>query len=377
MKLSLSSSSRLFSLLLALAPALACGQIAPDQGPPSGAGGAASQAGQAGQGGSAPQSPQGLVVPGDVRGIAVDAQAIYVIDVMGGVSRLDRATHALTTLAAAERGYVYPGGLVADDAYLYWTTLGLGDADGQLLRMAKTGGPTEVLAAGRRRPHQLAIDATRLFWVDEGASAGLPGDGAVASVPKAGGAVTELATAQPGAIALTLHGDDVYWANRPSGSLNGTVQRVAKSGGASVLLAGARETIGALAVSDAQIFWTEQPGMVGARIFALPLAGGAPTDVAGSAGAGAALGFAGGDLVFALRTEAGVSVVAKPPAAAAPQVVVSDTYPRAISFFVGEVGTGDASAEYLVDTWYDRDSGGPRSVIRIVDRATPTTTVTK
>src|ERR1700733_4738546 len=126
-------------------------------------------------------------IPADVRGIAVDADAFYVIDVMGAVTRVDRVSHALSALAPAQVGYVYPGGLVADDTHLYWTILGFGDADGQVVRMPKVGGSVEVLASGRRRSHQLALDADRVYWADEGASAGLPGDGAIASVAKTGG----------------------------------------------------------------------------------------------------------------------------------------------------------------------------------------------
>ena len=307
-----------------------------------------------------------LSIDADVRGIAVDAGAVYVIDVMGAVTRLDKASHAPVVLATAQVGYVYPGGLVADDTHLYWTVLGLGDADGQVVRMPKGGGPMEILASGRRRSHQLAIDASRVYWADEGASAGLPGDGAIASVAKTGGAVTELATGQPGAIVIATHGDQVYWANRPSGSLNGTVQRVAKSGGPSTLLAEARETIGAIAVTDDRVFWTELPGASGARVVALPSSGGQATDLVGSAGAGSALGVAGSELVFAVRRDATVAVVADATASMTPRDVLTTSYPTAISFFAGSVGTADAAAVYLVDTWFDRASGRPQSVIRTI-----------
>ena len=49
-----------------------------------------------------------------------------------------------------------------------------------------------------------------------------------------------------------------------------------------------------------------------------------------------------------------------------PRDVLTTTYPSAISFFAGSVGTADGAAVYLVDTWFDHASGQPQSIVRTI-----------
>jgi hypothetical protein len=316
---------------------------------------------------AAATSDGAIVLNGDVRGIALDGTSIYVIDVMGAVSRVSRAGGGTPSfIASAHAGYVYPGGLAADDTYLYWTTLGFGDARGQVVRMPKTGGEVEVLADARPRPSQIAIDDARIYWVEEGSSWTPDGNGAVATIAKSGGAVTELASGQPRPIALVLHDDDVYWANGPTGSLNGTVQRVSKNGGAPTLVVGARNTIGALAVAGDRIYWTESPSSADARVLSAPAVGGVAAESPGSHGTGAALGLAGDKLFFAVRRDPSVALLEMVPAAS-PTVVRTTEYASAISYFAGQVAVSDGATGFVVDVWFDAATG-PRSVIHTTTR---------
>ncbi|HSN97880.1 MAG TPA: hypothetical protein VLS89_06265 [Candidatus Nanopelagicales bacterium] len=111
---------------------------------------------------------------------------------------------------------------------------------------------------GGRRPRALAYGGTSakhlthddryLYWTDDR-------DGTVTRLPKDGGVPLVLATDQPGAYAITLSRDHLYWANyRHEG--RGSVVRMPAEGGAIELIEGGQDSPQSIAVHEDTIAWT-------------------------------------------------------------------------------------------------------------------------
>ncbi len=83
-----------------------------------------------------------------------------------------------------------------------------------------------VLASGLDSPHDLAIDDTWVYFIEDDSD-----EGTVKKVPKSGGNVVTLATLCKEPMALTVDGSNVYWLERNNGS-NGRLRKVSKGGGA-------------------------------------------------------------------------------------------------------------------------------------------------
>ena len=87
-----------------------------------------------------------------------------------------------------------------------------------------------VLAADLKRPYDLTIDATGVYWTDMDM-------GTVNSVPLSGGTPFVLASDMPEPSALVIDADNVYWTNLGIATDEGSVLRVAKAGGPLSILA--------------------------------------------------------------------------------------------------------------------------------------------
>ncbi len=102
---------------------------------------------------------------GDVaRGIAVDDRVYVVFGTT--LLAIDKKTFAPTTLAT---DIVMGGrvGIATDATHVYYT-----NPDGRILRVAKSGGAPETLAAGQPEPQGLALDATHVYWSNIGGDGG-------------------------------------------------------------------------------------------------------------------------------------------------------------------------------------------------------------
>jgi hypothetical protein len=198
-----------------------------------------------------------------------------------------------------------------------------------------------LLVSGREAIQQIAIDATRVYWVDRTS---------VASVPIGGGAITVHATGVWAGNGLAVDGQNIYWSIDATTSHNGFIMKVALAGGAPVtLVAGGRPTalavdathlywkdygtvaaafadsvarripvgggevtvlasnlgIGTIAIDCASLYWTdlgtEAVAFADGSVKKVPLAGGTPTRLAAGQRAIAGLAADGGDLYWALR----------------------------------------------------------------------------
>jgi hypothetical protein len=111
--------------------------------------------------------------------------------------------------------------VVADATHVYWTTDVTGLATGNLDGVLLDGGGQAALASSQAGPVSPVVDATNLYWAEEGTTDG----GSIWKVPLAGGPAVQLASAASPTL-LALDATSVYWTTLSNG-----VQRVAIDGG--------------------------------------------------------------------------------------------------------------------------------------------------
>jgi hypothetical protein len=114
-----------------------------------------------------------------------------------------------------------PVSVAVDDAYAYWTAVGpLGDAEGLVRRVPKSGGMPETLYAHRDHPYSVAVDGDHVYWTDNYS-------GIVARGAADGSSILPLAGGQWGLFRATVRGPDVYFLTALSGPY-GALRRVPK-----------------------------------------------------------------------------------------------------------------------------------------------------
>lgn len=114
---------------------------------------------------------------------------------------------------------------------------------------------TKTLAGGLSHPWAITIDNQSVFWTENNVL-----NGAIKSVPKAGGPVTTLATdVEP--VAIAVDSSNVYWIARNNGD-NGSIKSVPKVGGIPVVLVqGLHNAQNFLAADDQYLYFGD--GLVG------------------------------------------------------------------------------------------------------------------
>src|SRR5688500_6472356 len=97
-----------------------------------------------------------------------------------------------------------PIAIAVDDQTVYFASFGglPPEAAGAIAMVPKAGGTTTVLAADRRRPVAISLNAGSLFWAEQGET---DADGSIHVVGKVGGASTLLAPSAERPIALAHH----------------------------------------------------------------------------------------------------------------------------------------------------------------------------
>jgi sugar lactone lactonase YvrE len=120
------------------------------------------------------------------RAIALDGDTLYwaTFTEGGSVRKATRGSGGFEGAISVAEGLSFPNGLAVDASHIYWTTWG----DGGVFRIAKTPGAVpEKIASNQRKPAEIAVGETFIFWVNEGSAIGsaassgaeLVGDGAV------------------------------------------------------------------------------------------------------------------------------------------------------------------------------------------------------
>lgn len=157
-----------------------------------------------------------------------------------------------------------PVALAADTASLYW----IDTASERLVRMPKTGGTIQALAAGAQAmsPWAIAVDASHVYWLDTG-------EGAVRRTPRAGGATVTLATGQGDLMGIALDSSYVYFSG--TNASGGRVRRMSKYGGVAQTIATASYPT-AIATDGFFVYIADAHALAGSnRVLRVPRGGGA------------------------------------------------------------------------------------------------------
>lgn len=108
------------------------------------------------------------------------------------------------------------------------------------------------LTTGLAQPADIAVDAQNVYWSDTS-------DNAIRAIPRGGGPVVTLASAQADPARIALDSTYVYWSN----STGGTIFRAPKDGSASPSLVTTTPSPGALVVIGANVYFlSDDAGMV-------------------------------------------------------------------------------------------------------------------
>ena len=221
----------------------------------------------------------------DFGAVLVDDTSIYWSNNAGMTDQVMKAdkTDGRNPTVLARPGYVV--GLAIDFTSVYWATQFLPGTDTTaVMKIDKTGGSPVTLATEQSSIGRPAVDSTNIYYA-RGGSATVNGvkqgpDGAVVSVPLAGGMPRTLVSLQgvtPGSVAV--EGNYVYFTTvpyPPGPSRAGTLMRVPVGSGAATTLASESDVIDALAVDGANVYW----GSWDIGLKSMPLAGGTPTEPA-------------------------------------------------------------------------------------------------
>jgi hypothetical protein len=146
--------------------------------------------------------------------LALDATHVYFLT-DSSVSRVPRSGGTSETLAA---GLSNPSGLAVDDGNVYFTEPGSSDpsqpADGRVTAVTLADGSLHTLAEGQRLPAAVVVDADAAYFASLGfyPSYISPSEnGSISKVPKAGGALTPLLTDLSLPDALAIVDGTLFW----------------------------------------------------------------------------------------------------------------------------------------------------------------------
>lgn len=224
-------------------------------------------------GGCAP-APKVIATGQDgVCGVATNGAEVFWSNCRDGRIRSHGAGGLGTKTLAVDQPWVYD--IATDGAEVWWSTRGNWSEKGGIRRVSTSGGPVSEVVEDDD-VWGIALGADRVYWTrwwltDEGA------EGAVVSMPKAGGTKSFIALT-PGS-EIAVDGSAVFW-HDPSASV---ILRADMSSGQKLVLADAHDLVSSLAVHGEFVFWTDGNGL-----FRVPATGGDATLI-DRAGAGVAL----------------------------------------------------------------------------------------
>ena len=212
-------------------------------------------------------------VPGQLslEGLALDAAGVYWCGYVDGtILESPLAGGAPITLSAGPSFQSYPNAIAVNGGGIYWVDYNNG-MGGTLMTMPRAGGAVTTLASLPGVLGELEVDDTNVYL--ELLPPQPQAESQMLSVPLGGGTVTTLAATPEFPQLMALDATHVYWA---AGG-NGGVLSVPVTGGAVTTLAPDQYGTEAVAVDATYVYWTNFSAGTVAKS---PLAGGAAVTLA-------------------------------------------------------------------------------------------------
>jgi hypothetical protein len=204
-----------------------------------------------------PISPTGRSTPqilaqnqGSLGTIVVTSQAAFWVDESNPGTVTEYLFSGATPTPFAS-GQNTPMGLAVDATNVYWTNEG----DGTVMKKPLAGGNATMVASGQNEPRAIAVDATSAYWVNAG-SGGTNQDGAVMKAPLGGGTAIVLAPNQSFPYSIAVDASNVYWTTVSIFTAQeGGVFKLPLNGGVSPIPIQTGQTTRAVAVDAASVYW--------------------------------------------------------------------------------------------------------------------------
>jgi hypothetical protein len=228
-----------------------------------------------------------------ISAVAMDDTTIYFACDDGSIQSVPKDGSA-PPKTIAQAMTTYTEGIAVDATDVYFTNL----APGTIQRVPKGGGVPETIATGQLRPQGITLDATQVYWANQGTDAeGAPGnDGSIMALAKSGGTPVVLVSGEQMPVAIALEGTQLVWGDGPWGSTNAMIRTLdlaggggdAGDGGVPSSLASGLDNLWVPAIAGGRVYFTVGGGTdiewdagllsTEATISSVPLAGG-PTTV--------------------------------------------------------------------------------------------------
>lgn len=208
-------------------------------------------------------------------GLALDNDAVYWTNWDGNIQKIAKTGGEPTTLVS---GQFNAWAIAVDSENIYWVNSSkddtmIGGCEHCMIMQAPIGGGQPIVLASEQSlasSGHIAVDATSVYWTAM-VSLDNPLRGNVVKVPIGGGELVTLASDQAGITGIALDAASVYWTT--SGSQVHAVMKVAKDGGTPVRLAtGSVVTLTGPAIVASNIYV-----LAGGYMMKIPIAGGDET----------------------------------------------------------------------------------------------------
>jgi hypothetical protein len=175
------------------------------------------------------------------------------------------ATACATEAETVVTDLSHPTSIVSDGTNLYWINNPPDDLSGRsLMRVGVSGGEPVTLAAHLRDPAYLAVDKARVYWIDSGKD--FPHSPQILSVPLAGGTPKPLVANDVSRQQFVVVGGRAYY-------FGGSVlHRVSTTGGTPTKVSTLPNNAFNATADAANLYWTDDHQ----HVYKLPFAGGRP-----------------------------------------------------------------------------------------------------